>query len=193
MTDYVFAYGSLVNSHSRSLTVDRSGVVPVVVRGWLRSWTSRHFDEHLTYVGVQPEPESCVNGVLLESSFDELERMARRERYYSLARVEPGSVQHDHTEHLDISDRIWIWKSDAVDAADERYPVSQCYIDTCLTGCIECGGTEFARQFVQFTAGWDSVIAPDRAEPRYPRHAPTTESEHHAVDQILRSERRGSS
>ena len=85
------------------------------------------------------------------------------------------------------SRNIWICETLLVNAADAQHPVNQSYVDTCLIGCLEVGGSAFAQQFVEQTSGWQHSWINDRTEKRYPRYARVSDTEQAQIDLELAS------
>lgn len=183
MQEFLFSYGSLINRNSRP---DYLSLVeyPVTLQGWKRSWDSRHFEEHLTYLGVRAHAGSTCNGVLLQVDSSTLRRLQSRERFYSLQEVSRSAIQIS-SSCLPSDSRIWIWQSNDVDYADENYPISQSYIDTCLQGCLQLCGLDWCREFIASTYGWSEAIVADRDAPIYPRASAIGASVLSTIDELL--------
>lgn len=50
--------------------------------------------------------------------------------------------------------KIWAYFPDKIVAPDPQHPIVQSYVDTILRGCLNVGGEEFAKDFIQETKGW---------------------------------------
>lgn len=185
MDGYVVGYGSLINPLSRQQTIAESPAVPVYVDGWSREWSSRHYEELQTYVGAYATSSSRLNGVLVPASNADLQALAERERYYRLESVPRDNVSVFAGHNLDPLP-IWIWEATEHIDADDAFPVSQTYIDTCIQGCISVAGKEFAMDFVRLTCKWNTPIANDRCAPRYVRRTNVSEREHIVIDELLK-------
>ena len=84
--------------------------------------------------------------------------------------------------------KIWAYLPDLFVPPDAQYPILQSYVDTILRGCLDIGGEDFAKEFIEGTKGWnpgelseyaltngpvkESCWINDRKEPRYSRGDP---------------------
>ena len=92
-TQFIFGYGSLVNSASRNATAGRmTPAIPVRVSaafGYIRVWNDRSLSE-FTARGLRKagpgEKASTINGVLYAADVDDIAKFDAREQGY--ARVE---------------------------------------------------------------------------------------------------------
>ena len=80
--------------------------------------------------------------------------------------------------------KIWIYIPDTSRIADpdENFPLLQTYIDTCVRGCLEWGGTSFVSDFLLTTSGWNEFYLNDAPMSRRPwLHRP----EYSIIDKCL--------
>lgn len=187
MNHYLFGYGSLVNDRSRSLSMRHTTFSPVFLHGWRRSWTSRHYDEGLTYFGAYPDGNSRINGVLGLTPPEILNALQKRETYYRPSKVSFSDVEFVGDSVDFVPGPVWIWEATEELVSDEAFPVAQTYIDTCILGCLEMVGTEFASAFIRLTPGWDeAVVIDDRATAKYPRYDTCAAKRTAEIDSILK-------
>lgn len=188
---YVIAYGSLLSHDSRSRF---SGIncqaIPVLLRGWRRSWMTRTLHQQQTFLSAKADKDASFNGALLpiEQISPEL---VKREQNYEFVQVQSSQLsilEHEQREimHSQLARKsVWICQNKQNESADPLYPICQTYVDTCLAGCLETGLTDFALHFLQSTMGWDAGWINDRHAPRYPRAAATSQHSQQQIDQIL--------
>lgn len=171
---FVFGYGSLICSHSRSVTMKEATntAIPVVVQGLARVWAKRS-KRGMTSMGVQwAEDESCV-GVLVPVKESDLPRLDEREVGYDRVLLTPDQVEavdylmseeagyydeHNQEEFFDKKDlndniRIWVYVPQRPMAPTPEYPIVQSYVDTILRGCLSIS-EQFAHDFISTTKGW---------------------------------------
>lgn len=176
----VVGYGSLMNTDSRQRfsAIPHDGI-PVMVNGFSRAWLTRSETEKQTYVGAVPDSNAQLNAQLLPSKMDP--GLAERERDYQFVSVSTADLELDLTSEASAllmpwleSKSLWICETLLQQPADQHFPVSQTYIDTCMAGCIEHGGESEAVKFLKTTALWEHPRNNDRSDPLYPRagHVP---------------------
>ncbi|WP_339742585.1 hypothetical protein [uncultured Maricaulis sp.] len=187
-TDYIIGYGSLLSAYSRQTYSNvHTPVIPVMVTGWQRGWTTRYGDEAATYLGVRPAENAMLSAALVPTLITE--ELRHRERGYTFTPVARDTIKlmQDGAMELDTA-RFWIVVNHEQLRADESHPIPQSYIDTCLIGCLETGGDEMARHFIQSTEAWDSHRVNDRdwPTPVYPRGTPASPAQRAEIDALLR-------
>lgn len=220
MQHYIFGYGSLICSHSRAMTLPQHAykvVTPVTVYGVERVWSKRSKKLGMTAMGIRFVPDANTAGVILPVTEEELPKFDQREQGYSRVLLDLDDVdvvsflgehyyeeKEEHKVFLDAkrnndtqSLKIWAYLPNTITPADPDHPIVQSYVDTILRGCLDVGGEEFAKEFIQQTKGWtpeelledssdddddavsltrsdssDSVWVDDRDEPVYIRGDP---------------------
>lgn len=65
---------------------------------------------------------------------------------------------------------VWMYvpKRDACAPPDEEHPIIQTYIDVCLRGCLQWGGTTLVSEFIASTFGWTRYFLNDTPTSRRP-------------------------
>mmetsp|Transcript_23923 Transcript_23923/g.29249 ORF Transcript_23923/g.29249 Transcript_23923/m.29249 type:complete len:98 (-) Transcript_23923:30-323(-) len=66
---------------------------------------------------------------------------------------------------------------------DKNRVLKQSYIDTCLLGCIELGGIQFAIQFIKTTLNWHGYYINDR--PTIDNNMTTNNNIYTMIDDLL--------
>lgn len=161
MNQYVFGYGSLMNPRSRQKTIPGAlATTEATLRGYRRKFNIP-VDGYL-YVNIVPDMSGSVEGVCIQVSEDELNRLKQRERGYACI---------DVTENItgDVTGRVY-----AFIAPDKNFPkmkILQSYIDTCLIGIPE----EKRRQWLEETI-IENKIEDDRDNPKYANVAASLET-----------------
>lgn len=181
-TDFIFGYGSLLNTPSREGT-GRAGMHALPARlspdfGHVRSWCARSSRLGWTALGLRPrragEAGWSINGVLFPVEPALLPRFDRRESGYDRVPVPRDLIESVSWEALPLGGTIWAYvpKSMATPGSepllpDLNNPILQSYLDVCMEGALEFGA-DFAREFVATTADWDSFWLNDRQIARRP-------------------------
>tara|TARA_R110002073_G_scaffold2899_6_gene18764 strand:- start:2920 stop:3510 length:591 start_codon:yes stop_codon:yes gene_type:complete len=190
-TDFLIGYGSLLSAYSRQTYSNlHTPVIPVMVSGWQRGWTTRYGDEVATYLGVRPAAGASLSAALVPTQITE--DLRHRERGYDFTPVDRKTVRllHKNSGATDLDNaRFWIVVNRQQIHADETHPIPQSYIDTCLLGCLETGGRKMAEHFIQSTERWDGHRVNDRdwPTPLYPRGTPSNPAERDEIDALLRA------
>lgn len=185
-SDYILGYGSLLSAYSRQTYSNMHGeAVPVTAKGWVRGWTATYPDENATYLGVRSDPASSMRAALMPTVIDPALR--HRERGYDFIELEQSSLTSDQPDVSLPDGRYWIVVNRDPAPAPADCPLPQTYVDTCLIGCLEMGGEDLARHFIENTEHWTTAWLNDRdhAEKRYPRHSPLDVSTRDLIDQLL--------
>ncbi|OUS23155.1 gamma-glutamylcyclotransferase ['Osedax' symbiont bacterium Rs2_46_30_T18] len=169
---FIFGYGSLINSISRTVTGETGAAVAVKVKGFDRHWSRISTAYGMSSVVVVANPLGACNGVLVEIDEAELSNFDIREGGYQRVLVDSSQVEF-YQQSLDLSAarseiKIWLYQADKVVDPCSSYPIAFSYLDVILSGCLEYS-QEFCSDFVQLTKGWQHETLNDRLAPRYPR------------------------
>ncbi|WP_414829735.1 gamma-glutamylcyclotransferase [Alteromonas sp. H39] len=187
----VLGYGSLMNTDSRQRfsAIPHDGI-PVMVNGFSRAWLTRSEAEKQTYVGAVPDSNAKLNAQLLPSKMDP--SLAEREKDYQFVSVSTADLEFNLSREASelllpwLETRsLWICETLLQQPADNDFPVSQTYIDTCMAGCIEHGGEEEAVKFLKNTALWQHPRNFDRDNPVYPRAGRVPKSVCARIDALM--------
>jgi len=181
MTQYIFGYGSLMNSASRQLTGQTSAATPAVAHGLCRYW-GKVDESYILAPLVVTKGDGLVNGVLLQVNDTHLVEFDRRERGYTRIAIEHHQLDSDIT--LDEQDQVWIYVTEQATPPCSMSPIVQTYVDTVLTGCLEVS-EHFAQQFIEHTIGWHHPLENDREKPKYGNLAGVTSAHQLKIDQLL--------
>ena len=178
----VLGYGSLLSRDSRERF---SGIktygIPVMVKGFERAWVTR-----IKNVAKK------LNAQLIPAQLNPA--LQEREKDYRFTQVSPEQIAFDATMDINsesalyeaLSGRtLWVCETLHCSPADDQFPVSQTYVDTCLAGCLEHAGEKAAANFVRHTSLWDHPRVNDRALPKYPRAANVDKATRDKIDTIL--------
>ncbi|MEL7290889.1 MAG: gamma-glutamylcyclotransferase family protein [Pseudomonadota bacterium] len=185
MAQYIFGYGSLMNSASRQLTGQTSPAIPSTAHGFKRYW-GKVDSSYILSPLVVDKGQGQVNGVMLEVSQAGLAEFDRRERGYHRVEIEPQQL--DTSVYLTEQDTVWVYIKDNPEPPCSLSPIMQTYVDTVLVGCLEIS-EQFAKQFVEHTIGWHFPLENDRHQPKYGNLAGVTPQHHATIDALLSSVR----
>ncbi|MFT4942055.1 MAG: hypothetical protein ACI88A_005129 [Paraglaciecola sp.] len=190
---YMVGYGSLLSHDSRYLFSDiNCQAIPLVVDGWQRAWATRSSSVQHTCLGAFKRQGAWLNAALLPIT-EISPKLKTREAEYSFEAlsIEQLSLPDSH-QHIDLAalkgKKIWICKNFNSYHANETFPITQSYLDTCLSGCLEIAGEKFAKQFIRSTVGWKTGWINDRMAPIYPRSAQVSQATKQLIDQLLTEE-----
>jgi len=175
-TQFIFGYGSLVESKSRERTsptaVDASAVnVKGIHRGWFDQTPGNSLST--TFLGAVSDPSSECNGVIFKVTKEQLEAFDKREVGYTRKRIDQKNITMlDGTESAPDGD-IWFYASAEQRYVSPKFPIVQSYVDICLNGCLELEAkyakakkAEFAKMFLRSTTDWSKYWVNDRIYPR---------------------------
>lgn len=164
---FIFGYGSLINSISRSATGETGQSWPARVAGYERHWSVMSAEFGMSSVAVVPKASAHCNGVIVEVAESELPAFDHREQGYQRSIV-PLSRLTSLSEAPLPQGHIWIYHTDVITAPCPQNPIVLSYADVIVAGCYEISAA-FAQEFLNHTQGWHFPTLNDRTQPRYPR------------------------
>jgi hypothetical protein len=197
-TQFIFGYGSLINTASRNSTAGMSiPAIPVRVAaafGYVRTWNDRS-ESGFTALGLRKadasEKASTINGVLYAVDGDDMAKYDAREQGYARVEVPREDIEPVSWQGLPETGRIWVYvpakpnsePGVGLPAADAQYPLLESYIDVVVEGSLEYG-PDFARELIETTSDWSDYWLNDRELARRPWvHDPSSAE----VDKMLMS------
>jgi gamma-glutamylcyclotransferase (GGCT)/AIG2-like uncharacterized protein YtfP len=189
---FIFGYGSLVESQSRARTSPSAlYAFPVNVVGIQRGWFDQVGGVSLstTYLGAIPDPNSSCNGVIFKVSQQQLEAFDQRETGYKRERIDQNNItMFDGSKSAPEGD-IWFYANTEKRFASPEFPIVQSYVDICLNGCLEIEATyplakeaEYAETFLKTSTNWSKYWVNDRI---YPRRAFIYQPNASKIDQLI--------
>jgi hypothetical protein len=197
-TQFIFGYGSLINTASRNSTASNSiPAIPVRVSaafGYIRAWNDRS-PSGFTALGLRvPRPgeqATTINGVLYAIEGDDMTKFDAREDGYARVEVPHADIEAVSWQTIPLSGHIWTYvpvrpASDpgvGLPQPDAAFPLLESYIDVVVEGCLEYG-PDFARELIETTADWSQYWLNDRELARRPW---VHDSKYAVVDQMLAS------
>jgi len=197
-TAFIFGYGSLINSASRSSTAGMpTPAIPVRVSaafGFFRTWNDRS-SSGFTALGLRKagpgEQASTINGVLYAVDGSDMAKFDLRETGYSRLEVPRDDIEAVSWQRLPETGKIWVYVPVAANGepgvglpeADAQFPMLESYIDVVVEGGLEYG-EEFAREVLETTFDWSDYWLNDRELARRPWVRDPGSA---AVDRLLRS------
>jgi hypothetical protein len=179
--DFIFGYGSLINTHLR----DHTSVAPIAgmparlsaAFGFVRAWVFR-CPSGFTALGLRRprrgEPAMTVNGVMYPVEPTDLAAFDMREAGYVRVPVPLDQIEAVSWQAVPASGTIWTYvpaddagtASRLVGASDE-FPLLQSYIDATVEGALDYG-VDYAREVIETTADWSPYWLNDREMARRP-------------------------
>jgi hypothetical protein len=197
-TQFIFGYGSLINSASRNSTAAKPvPAIPVrvsAVFGYIRAWNDRS-PSGFTALGLRrPGPGEnamTINGVLYPVEGNDMSAFDAREKGYLRVEVPRQDIEAISWQGLPSQGKIWIYipnrlgRAPGVDLPppDAEYPLLQSYIDVVIEGGLEYS-PDFAREIIETTKGWSKFWLNDR---RLARRPWVFDADYAAVDELLSS------
>ncbi len=181
-TQFIFGYGTLINSASRRSTASAPvPAIPVRVSaafGYVRAWNDRS-PSGFTALGLRKagpgETGSTINGVLYAVEGNDLAKFDAREHGYARVEVPRDDIEPVSWQRLPEAGTIWVYIPVGPDGEagvglpppDAQYPLLQSYIDVVVEGGLEYG-QDFAREALETTDGWSDYWLNDRELARRP-------------------------
>ncbi len=195
-TQFIFGYGSLIDTASRDATAGKpTPAIPVRVSaafGYVRAWVDR-CRCGFTALGLRrPHPgesATTINGVIYPVDGTDMSGFDARERGYRRVLVPPSMIEALSWERLPETGTIWVYvpvgpggqPGVGLPAASAAYPLLQSYIDLVLRGGLEYG-SGFAREIIETTRDWSPYWLDDRELPRRPW---VFNKDYRAIDHLL--------
>ena len=169
-TNFIFGYGSLINSQSRNSTAAAPiPAIPVRVSpalGYIRTWNDRSASG-FTALGLRKplpgEAARTINGALDPVEGDDMSKFDAREEGYVRVEVPLTDIAAVGWQPLPTSGRIWVYVPQKPTSAgepgvglpepDAEFPLLQSYIDVVVEGGLEYGSTSRVKSWRRRTAG----------------------------------------
>jgi hypothetical protein len=180
--NFLFGYGSLINTDSRNATAPKPiHAIPVRISasfGFVRAWVDRSATG-FTALGlrrpVAGESAMTINGVLYPVESAHMSLFDRREAGYARVAVRLDAIEAVSWQQVPATGKVWVYVpigrngkiGEDLPVASAKYPLLQTYIDVVLDGALEYS-SDFARELVETTQDWSSYWLNDRELPRRP-------------------------
>lgn len=180
--NFIFGYGSLINTASRNATSGHPvTAIPVRVSaafGYLRGWDDRS-PSGFTALGLRrPAPgetATTINGVLYPAEGADMSAFDARERGYVRVEIPHADIEAVSWQALPAEGHVWVYVPEVagkdpgtgLPLPDARFPLLQSYIDVVIEGGLEYG-PEFAREIIATTTDWSNYWLNDRDLARRP-------------------------
>ena len=181
-SQFIFAYGSLINADLRTQTAGEP-LDAIAVRvssefGYMRAWVDR-CPCGFTALGLRRpragEAPMTINGVVYPVDGSNLPAFDKREANYHRLPLPRAMIAAISWQGLPETGDFWVYVPNEPSSEQDAdlpdpsasYPMLQSYIDVVLRGALRYG-TDFAKEFIQTTAGWNVYWLNDRELPRRP-------------------------
>lgn len=179
--NYIFSYGSLINSNTRDLTGKIKEEIPAKIEGFIRRWNVHIDQQNRATFGLENRKDSTCNGVLVSVTEKNLAKFDQRERpEYARKKVSPERV--NTKQNFDKDKSIWVYTPKDPKLADKDNPITQSYLDVTISGCLQIS-EQFTEKFLDTTQDWDKPWLDDREDPRYPRYLKNLDLQ--TIDRVL--------
>ena len=181
-TQFIFGYGSLVNTASRNSTATAPiPAIPVRVSaafGYIRTWNDRS-PSGFTALGLrkphQGESAMTINGVLYPVDGDDMSKFDAREQGYTRVEIPHEDIEAVSWQGVPAQGHLWVYVPvhpggvPGIDLPepDAAFPMLESYIDIVVEGGLEYG-PDFAREMIETTADWSQYWLNDRELARRP-------------------------
>jgi len=194
--NFIFGYGSLINTASRNSTSAHPiAAIPVRISaefGYIRVWNDRS-PSGFTALGLRkPVPgESAltINGVLYPVEGNDMAAFDARERGYVRVEIPQADIEAVSWQALPTQGHIWVYVPDKpghepgidLPSPDAHFPMLESYVDIVIEGGLEYG-PDFAREIIATTKDWSRYWLNDRDLARRPW---VFDKQSAAVDKLL--------
>ncbi len=189
---FIFGYGSLIESQSRARTsASALYAFPVNIAGIQRGWFDQVGGVSLstTYLGAVRNANASCNGVIFQVSQPQLEVFDQREAGYNRERIDQKNITMLNGSKSAPEGDIWFYASTEKRYASPECPIVQSYVDICLNGCLELEAiyplakeVRFAETFLKTCSNWSKYWVNDRI---YPRRAFIYSPNASRIDQLI--------
>lgn len=158
MVQYVFGYGSLINSISRSYVTRSNNSFYARINpkfGYIRCWNFCGCN-NATSVGLKKSNKikDSINGVLFEVK--NLSKCDQRESGYQRIKLSSQLLEVlGSKKKINSNDIIWIYipLNNNINKPSNKYPIKKSYVYKCIKGCLEYDKL-FAIEFIKSTYNW---------------------------------------
>ncbi|MCV6639471.1 gamma-glutamylcyclotransferase family protein [Candidatus Albibeggiatoa sp. nov. NOAA] len=167
---YIFGYGSLMNTKSRNSSDEKmQGVpnIPVTLSrrfvdsqgdSYVRAWNYRA-GSGFTALGLRKVKHGQdITGVIYQvgESESDMANFDQREEGYTREKVSSEFIHFENPQdYIPADSQIWVYIPKESSRPVAKYPLLQSYIDICISGALE-HSEEFAKKFITTTEGWDT-------------------------------------
>ena len=181
-TQFIFGYGSLINTPSRNSTAGKVTVaIPVRVSaefGYVRAWVARS-SSGFTALGLRKplagEKAETINGVLYPVDGTDMTPFDKREKGYVRVAVPLALIEAVSWQPAPHDVQVWAYvpigeggkPGEGLPPPSAAFPLLESYIDVVVDGALEFG-LEYAREFVETTRDWSEFWLNDRELARRP-------------------------
>ena len=181
-TDFIFGYGSLINTPSRNSSVNTPiPAIPVRVSeqfGFTRVWNDRA-PSGFTALGLRKAdasmPATSINGVLFAVTEGDISSYDKREEGYTRVEIPRSNIETLSWQGLPQYGHIWVYvptrpgykPGEGLPMPDGKYPILQSYIDVVVEGGMEYGDA-YTQELIATTKGWNIYWLNDRILARRP-------------------------
>lgn len=195
--DFIFGYGSLINTASRNSSVAVPiPAIPVRVSaqfGFVRVWNDRA-QSGFTALGLRKADSSflasTINGVLFPVAGGDINSYDKREEGYTRLEIPRPYIEALSWQGLPKDGRIWVYVPKQMGGSpgiglpepSGRYPLLQSYIDVVVEGSLEYG-EDYTKELIATTKGWSTYWLNDRVLARRPW---VEDKKYGAVDSLLK-------
>jgi hypothetical protein len=194
--NFIFGYGSLINTESRDATSSHP-IAAIAVRvsaafGYIRAWNDRS-PSGFTALGLRKagpgESGMTINGVVYPVEGNDMAAFDVREQGYIRLEVPRADIEAVSWQALPAQGRIWVYVPDVagrvagtgLSLPDAKFPMLESYIDIVIQGGLEYS-PEFAREIIVTTKDWSPYWLNDRELARRPW---VFDKQYAAVDKLL--------
>jgi len=170
----IFGYGSLVNRETHD-----NAAHPARLSGWRRVWRYTVF-RPAAFLSVEPAAGVDIEGLVLQIP-GSLAALDARETAYVRHQVTAAVAR---TAELAGEIQVYAVAPQHLHQGS-THPILLSYLDAVLQGFLREFGEAGARRFFETTAGWNTPVLDDRADPTYPRHQTLSRAERDTVDRLM--------
>ena len=157
MTVHVFAYGSLLNKEELKNEFNiKKKIIPVMISGLKRSFDVSSSNDKYKVLGVKNKKGARCNGALFKVSEEELEKLIKREKNYTIKAIDINRISFDYGKKITFKkdDQVRCFYPKPLYRLDKKQresrPIRPNYLNICLEGAAKLG-EDFLQDFTETT------------------------------------------
>ena len=193
--DYVFGYGSIINTNSRNYTKEKflGKSIPVILKknaGYKRNWVTLGNSKHgkFSFLGISKSKENAdnINGIIFPINQKDIKNFDKRENpdYYR-RKIDLKFFKHYFKNPLPKNINIYTYVIKKKFVNNNKCPILQTYLDIVIQGCLEYD-KKFAKMFLDTTDNWKPIYN-DRKNKIYSSFDKNIKLNYKQIDNILKN------
>ena len=164
--DYIFGYGSIINTNSRNYTKEKiiGKPIPVILKkkaGYKRNWVTLENSKHgkYSFLGISKSKKNAdnINGIIFPINNKDIKNFDKRENpdYYR-RKIDLKYFKDYFNMPLPENINIYTYVIKKRFVNNNKCPILQSYLDVVIQGCLEYDN-KFAKMFLETTDNWKPI------------------------------------